>query len=175
MAADLEQKDFTLLDMIARGLATGGGVGLSPKAPGTLGSLEGVALFLLFLFLKPDAGNPSIGPFMQLSIINLILFAAGVWAASSVCRLSGSGDPQTVVIDEISGQLIGLMPLASGASVGGVAAGFVLFLLFDIFKPWPAGWADRNVGGAHGVMLDDLLAAPYAAVGTWLILWLIGR
>jgi phosphatidylglycerophosphatase A len=167
VAADLEQKDFTLLDMIARGLATGGGVGLSPKAPGTLGSLEGVALFLLFLFLKPDAVSGSIGHFVQLSIINLILFAAGVWAASSVCRLSGSGDPQTVVIDEISGQLIGLTPLASGASVAGVAAGFVLFRLFDIFKPWPIRRLERLHGGL-GVMADDALAGLFTAALLWI-------
>jgi phosphatidylglycerophosphatase A len=166
VAADIEQKDFTLLDLIARSLATGGGVGLSPKAPGTLGSLEGVALFLLFAFFRPDAGSPS-GPFLQLAIINLILFAAGVWAASSVCRLSGSGDPQTVVIDEISGQLIGLTPLASAVSISGVAAGFVLFRLFDILKPWPIKRLERLHGGL-GVMADDALAGLFTAALLWI-------
>lgn len=167
MAADLEPKDFTLLDMIGRGLATGGGVGLSPKAPGTLGSLEGVALFLLFLFLKPDAGSALLAPFLQLSVINLILFAAGVWAASSVCRLTGSGDPQTVVIDEVSGQLIGLTPLAASASIAGVAAGFVLFRLFDILKPWPIRRLERLHGGL-GVMADDALAGLFTAALLWI-------
>jgi phosphatidylglycerophosphatase A len=165
VAADVEQKDFTLLDMIARSLATGGGVGLSPKAPGTLGSLEGIALFLLFCFFRPDAGSQS--AFLQLAIVNLILFAVGVWAASSVCRLSGTGDPQTVVIDEISGQLIGLMPLAAAASISGVAAGFVLFRIFDILKPWPIKRLERLHGGL-GVMADDALAGLFTAALLWI-------
>jgi phosphatidylglycerophosphatase A len=167
VAADVEQKDFSLLDMIARSLATGGGVGLSPKAPGTLGALEGVALFLLFIFFRPDAVSQSSGPFLQLAIVNLTLFAAGVWAASRVCRLSGCGDPQTVVIDEISGQLIGLMPLASAASISGVAAGFVLFRLFDILKPWPIKRLERLHGGL-GVMADDALAGLFTAALLWI-------
>ncbi len=146
-----------------RFVATGCGLGLLPFAPGTWGSL---------LALPIAWGFAPLG--IPLSLLSAFaLTAAGIWAIDRTLADSQIVDPPFIVIDEVCAQWLVLAvvpqePLA-------YALGFATFRLADIFKPWPAGWADRNVGGAFGVMLDDLLAAPYAAVSTWLILWLIGR
>jgi phosphatidylglycerophosphatase A len=88
------------------------------------------------------------------------VFLAGWWATGRYIRDDGD-DPKEVVIDEVAGQLLCLSVVAPGWLA--YAAGFALFRLFDIVKPWPVGWCDRTVKGALGVMLDDVLAAVYAA------------
>lgn len=136
-----------------------------PFAPGTAGAIEGVAIFLLLnaLHLGPW---PSI---LGLAIINLVVFAVGVWASNRACRVTGLEDPQQVVIDEVSGQLIALTPLVllPSISIISVLAGFLLFRLFDIFKPYPIRKLEHLHGGL-GVMADDALAGVYAAVLLWL-------
>ena len=81
--------------------------------------------------------------------------------------MKADADPQQVVVDEISGQLISLWPLAASASVGGVLMAFVLFRFFDILKPYPIRRLERLPGGL-GVMADDALAGGFAAVLVWL-------
>jgi len=144
-------------------VATGLGLGLLPFAPGTWGSL---------LALPIAWGFAPLG--IPLSLLSaLALAAAGIWAIGRTLAGSQVLDPPEIVIDEVCAQWLVLAVLPQEPLA--YALGFAAFRLADIFKPWPAGWADRNVGGALGVMLDDLLAAPYAAGGTWLVLWLIGR
>lgn len=136
-----------------------------PVAPGTAGAVEGVAIFLAIHALHFGPG-PSL---LALAIINVVLFAAGVWASNCACRVTGLEDPRLVVIDEVSGQLIALTPLAllPSLSIAAVLIGFLLFRLFDISKPYPIRKLERLPGGL-GVMADDALAGVYAAVLLWL-------
>lgn len=146
---------------MAYAIATGLGAGFVPLAPGTVGALEGVAIYLGIRTLQLGE-SPSL---LALIIINLVLFAAGVWASNRTCEITGLGDPSSIVIDEVSGQLITLTPLVflSSSSIGAVVIGFVLFRLFDIFKPYPIRRLEKLPGGL-GVMSDDALAGVYAAV-----------
>jgi phosphatidylglycerophosphatase A len=134
-------------------LATWFGTGLLPIAPGTWGSL--VALLLAWA-MRSYFG---IG---GLAAATVIAFAIGWWAAATVARTSASDDPGAVVIDEVAAQWLVLLPAPLDPLA--YAAAFLLFRIFDIWKPWPVRWADRHVKGGLGIMLDDLLAAAYAIV-----------
>lgn len=149
---------------MAYALATGLGAGFTPIAPGTVGSAEGVAIFLAILAIHLEQASLMI----VLAIINVVIFVIGVWASTRTCEITGLKDPRLVVIDEVSGQLISLTPLAFfPLSVVGVVAGFLLFRVFDIFKPYPIRKLERLHAGL-GVMADDVLAGVYAAALLWL-------
>jgi len=144
-------------------LSTWFGAGLLPGVPGTWGS----AAALPFAWVIATAFG-SVG----LLIAGALVFCVGVWAAEVYVRRSGIQDPGPVVIDEVAGQWITLAfaPLTPFAYL----LGFLLFRICDILKPWPAGWADRQVTGGFGAMLDDALAALYAcaamfALGRWVL------
>jgi len=139
-------------------VATVGGVGYSPKAPGTFGSL--VALPFAWLIVR-GGGVPA------LLVAAALLFAIGWWAAEIAARSLGK-DPQVVVVDEAAAQWLALA--AAPLDPWFYAAGFVLFRIFDIAKPWPVSWADRTIAGGFGIMVDDTLAALYA-----IVVLLIGR
>ena len=130
--------------------ATGFGAGLSPLAPGTVGSLVGV------LFYMTMAGLPLAA---YLSVV-LVLAVFGVWVCDRAGKCLGVTDHPGIVWDEIVGVLITMT--ATPRSWQGVVLGFALFRLFDIFKPWPVASIDRRVGGGLGVMLDDVMAGLYA-------------
>jgi phosphatidylglycerophosphatase A len=132
-------------------LATWFGVGLIPIAPGTWGSLAALPLAWAIRGLWGTAG---------LAVAVAIVFAAGWWAASAVAKTSAIKDPGAVVIDEVAAQLLVLLAAPVGPLAWALA--FLLFRIFDIWKPWPVRWADREVAGGLGIMLDDLLAAAYA-------------
>ena len=136
-----------------------------PIAPGTAGSAEGVAIFLGIFALH--FGQATL--LLVLTTLNVVIFVFGVWASTRTCDITGLKDPRLVVIDEVSGQLIALTPLAffSSLSIAGAIAGFLLFRLFDIFKPYPIRKLERLHAGL-GVMADDVLAGIYAAVLLWL-------
>lgn len=131
-------------------VALGGGSGLAPFAPGTWGSLVGLALYLLL------AGLPR----AVYAALVLGLFLLGVWLCGRTARALGSADPAAIVLDEIVGMMMTVTFCSTG--VFGVVVGFVLFRCFDILKPWPVRLADRAVAGGLGIMLDDVLAAIYA-------------
>ena len=157
------------LDRFAYVLATGFGAGSAPVAPGTFGAIEGVAIYLLFTVVANRLSlSPSLS-FGVLVIINVVLFVVGVWASNRACAVSGAKDPSLIVIDEISGQLIALTPLALSPSLAGVITAFALFRLFDIFKPYPIRKLESFPAG-FGVMSDDALAGIYAAAVVWLFL-----
>jgi phosphatidylglycerophosphatase A len=164
-SSTIAKQNITVTDRIGYLLAVGLGAGLMPVAPGTAGAVEGVAIFLLVyaLHLGPESST------LALAVINVALFAIGVWASNSACRVTGLKDPRQVVIDEVSGQLIALTPLAllPSLSIASVLIGFLLFRLFDIFKPYPIRKLEHLRGGL-GVMADDALAGVYAAVLLWL-------
>jgi phosphatidylglycerophosphatase A len=131
-------------------LATWFGCGRVPLAPGTAGTLGAVPLYL---FLRPH------GPLVVLAAAAL-LSAIGVWAASEVIATSGQKDPQIVVIDEVAGVLVTLA--AASPTWTSLAAGIVLFRIFDQWKPWPAR-ALESLRGGWGVVMDDVAAGVWGA------------
>jgi phosphatidylglycerophosphatase A len=136
-------------------IASGFGAGLSPFASGTVGSA--VALIPWLALRELD------WPWYVLGIV--VAFAIGVWAAGVVIRKIGIEDPGVVVWDEFVGQWIALIPLVMRPRGWiWIALAFVLFRIFDVWKPWPASWADRTVKGGVGAMLDDVFAGMYAAI-----------
>ena len=142
-------------------LATVGYCGYFPFAPGTVGSAAG----LLFYALVWWSGSPVV----EVAMI-VVLFAAGVWAGTTAERYFGGVDPGPIVIDEVVGMLITLAFIPVGWA--GALAGFVLFRIFDVIKPFPAGRLEALHGGL-GVMADDAMAAVYANVSLRLLMWLL--
>lgn len=136
-------------------LATWFGCGYWPFGPGTAGSLGAIAAAWLLRLV------PGFAPPWLLAAAAALLLPA-VWAAGEAARSKGVEDPGFVVVDEVLGQWIALA--AAGAfTFTGAAAAFVLFRLFDIFKPWPVRAAERLRGG-WGIVADDLLAGAWAAL-----------
>jgi phosphatidylglycerophosphatase A len=131
-------------------LATAGYAGYFPIAPGTVGSAVGLLVYAIVW----AAGSRV----LEGSLI-VVLFAAGVWASSSAERFFGGTDPGPIVIDEVVGMLMTLAFIPVGLS--GAIAGFVLFRIFDVIKPYPAARFEKLHGGL-GVMADDAMAAVYA-------------
>jgi phosphatidylglycerophosphatase A len=142
-------------------IATAGYCGYFPVAPGTVGSAAGLIAYLLVWW----AGSWIV----EVGLI-AVLFAVGVWAGTSAERFFGGIDPGPVVIDEVVGMLITLAFIPVGWS--GALAGFLLFRMFDIFKPWPARSLERMHGGL-GVMADDAMAALYSNISLRLLMWLL--
>jgi phosphatidylglycerophosphatase A len=142
-------------------VATVGYCGYFPIAPGTAGSAAG----LVFYALVRWTGSPAV----EAGLI-LALFAAGVWAGTTAERYFGGIDPGPIVIDEVVGMLITLAFIPAGWSAA--ATGFVLFRIFDVIKPYPAGQFERLHGGL-GVMADDAMAAIYANLSLRLLMWLL--
>ncbi len=145
-----------------RFVATVAGVGYLRPAPGTWGSLAALPMAALLHLIG--------GPWL-LVIAIIAVFFEGIWATTQVTRWQDDHDPSYVVVDEVVGQWIALLPLSFGAWYVGASifalwpgwiAAFVLFRLFDIFKPGPIGWADRR-HTPLGVMLDDAIAGVFAA------------
>lgn len=151
----------TITDKIAANIATLGPIGHLPKAPGTWGSAATVIacpfLFIPFSFT------------VRLLIIALV-FVVGAWAAGRAEKTFGKKDPGCVVIDEVAGQLITYFFFA-GLLSWHMLAGFLLFRLFDIKKPFPVKSAEHWLPGGWGVMIDDVVAGLYAAAALWFLRW----
>jgi len=139
-------------------------VGYMRPAPGTWGSLAAIPFAWIIIQLTGFSG---------LALATLIVFALGLWATKAETAGRENHDPSEIVIDEVAGQWIALFPVAYGAGMMGVdvlalwpgwIAAFTLFRLFDISKPLLVGWADRR-DDAMGVMLDDVIAGVFAAIG----------
>lgn len=164
-SSHIKKESITASDRVAYAVCTGLGAGFVPIAPGTVGALEGVAIYVAIYALHLQQAYTLI----VLAIINIVLFAGGVWASNRTCAITGLKDPRLAVIDEVSGQLIALTPLVfiPSFSIRAVIIGFLLFRLFDIYKPYPIRKLERLAGGL-GVMADDALAGVYAAVLLWL-------
>ena len=143
-------------------LATWFGVGYLPKFPGTWGSLVAVPLAWMI--------HSGLGPWGLVAAAGVV-FAIGLGASDSFIRETGVDDPGPVVIDEVAGQWLTLA--VAPLNVYFYALGFVLFRIADIWKPWPVSWADDTFKGGIGVMLDDILAAGYAAAVLYFVslLW----
>jgi phosphatidylglycerophosphatase A len=138
-------------------LALGFGSGLAPVAPGTFGSLVGLAIALA---LAP------LGLAWNLLAV-LVATVAGIWICGESARRLGVHDHPAIVWDEVAGMMIAM--LAAPDAWWGAPAAFVLFRIFDIAKPWPIREIDHGMGGGAGIMLDDVLAGLFAALGLLLI------
>ena len=136
-------------------IATAGGAGYFPVAPGTAGSLVGIAI-IVGLGLLPLGGFAAGA---VLAAASLVLFFVGVWAAGVAEKHFGRTDPGQVVIDEVVGQMLTLL-LIPHATWKWLLGGFLLFRAFDIVKPFPARQAERIPRG-WGIMVDDVIAGLY--------------
>ncbi|CAL93126.1 phosphatidylglycerophosphatase A [Azoarcus olearius] len=152
-----------LLSHPAHFISLGFGAGLSPRAPGTVGTLLGWALFPLLHAPLAD------GVFLALLVA---LFVAGILATERTGRALGVSDHGGIVWDEIVA--IWLVLLLTPATLAWQAAAVALFRFFDIVKPPPVSWADRRFKGGFGVMLDDLIAAGYTLLVLAALVRLLG-
>jgi phosphatidylglycerophosphatase A len=142
-------------------LATWGYAGYFPIAPGTVGSAAALVAYLAVRWTGSAAVEASVAA---------VLFAAGIWAAQSAEKHFGRTDPGYIVIDEVVGMLVTLLFLP--VTWKGAVAGFLLFRLFDIVKPFPAARCERLYGG-FGVMMDDLVAGIYGNLALRALVWLV--
>ena len=138
-------------------LALGFGSGLAPKAPGTFGTLAAVPLVIL---VSPIEN-------IYLALIIFLMSISGVYICGKAAADSGMHDHGAIVWDEIVGLLITMfmMPI----SWQSIVTGFVLFRFFDILKPWPISYLDKNCHGGFGIMIDDIVAG----LAAWLCMWII--
>jgi len=145
--------------------------GLMRPAPGTWGSLASLPAGALILWL---------GGLNAFLIAVPLVFALGWWATAVETRGKDDHDPSEIVIDEVAGQWIALIPVFIGITHSGAGmlalwpgwvTAFVFFRLFDITKPGPIGWADRR-GDALGVMLDDVIAGVFAGIVVMIAAWI---
>ena len=152
----------------ARLIGTVCGVGYLRPAPGTWGSLAALPLaYMLHM----------VGGFPLLAFATVVAFVGGWWATGVMTAGQDDHDPSEIVIDEVAGQFIAIWAVSYPAWSHGIeitalwpgwVAGFLLFRLFDITKPGPVGWADRR-GDPLGVMLDDVIAGVFAAIGVGIL------
>ena len=158
----IEKRSFC--DHLALGIARLGVAGLSPKGPGTCGSFVAV-------LLAPWCFMP-LPVYWQLAVLTLVFFV-GSWAAGRAERILNEKDPGQVVVDELLGQWIAIMPLGAVANPWQLLAAFILFRTLDIAKPWPIKASENWLPGGYGVMLDDLVGGVGAAAILWLGLRLL--
>ncbi|MGQ9653556.1 MAG: phosphatidylglycerophosphatase A family protein [Thermodesulfobacteriota bacterium] len=149
-------------DSFALGVATCLGIGRCPEAPGTVGSLVGIPVYLLL----------EVQPWGLRGLSLLALVALAIWAAGRAMWLLGERDPSCVVIDEVAGLVVALSWVEPRAL--SMVLGFALFRLFDITKVPPLGWVERRLAGGLGVVGDDLLAGLYANVSLRLVMAMVG-
>lgn len=171
-AIDLPPRRRSATDRIALLIATCG-VGYVPVAPGTWGAALGVFVFVIFNSLSARVISAAAASGWNLAALEalrtsafifllLALVMVGIWAATRVEPMLGRKDPGAVVIDEVAGQMMTFVFVPNFAPWWMIFAGFVLFRLFDIWKPYPIRRLETLESGL-GIMADDLLAAVYAA------------
>ncbi len=153
-------------------IATVCGIGYIPIAPGTWGSVVGVALYCV---LGSRVVTSAYGTFTSAHSLRLLsawlvtaaIALLGVWAADRAAKFLGTKDPQCVVVDEVSGQLLTYVAALAPLNWKYLLLGFILFRAFDIWKPFPARQAESLPGG-WGIMADDWMAGIYAAMALWI-------
>lgn len=133
-------------------LSFGFGTGYIPKAPGTAGTLVGVALYIPLQFLSD----------IIYAVVLVMMFLLGCWLCAKTSAVLGTHDHGAIVWDEIVGYLLTM--LAAPVGWAWIVLGFLLFRLFDILKPWPISWFDKQVKGGFGIMLDDVIAAIFGLI-----------
>jgi len=136
---------------VANFFALGCGLGMARKAPGTVGTLLGVPL----LWLMPQ-------PLWLYLLVVVLLFIFGVWCCEKCSQHLGVHDHGGIVWDEVVGYLITMIALPK--TFVWILAGFIVFRVFDIIKPWPISYLDKRIHGGLGIMIDDVLAGLFAAI-----------
>ncbi len=142
--------------------ATGGYVGFSPIAPGTVGTLWGIPLSILLANLGHIKGG----------IALLIFFSGASWLASRACNIGKVEDPPSIVCDEVVGFLVASFLIPT--TLLNIFFIFLIFRIFDILKPFPANLIDDKVKGGVGIVLDDVVAGIYTNLVFLVAAWLIG-
>lgn len=137
----------------------GFGAGLSAYAPGTMGTLVAIPIYLVLV---------QFSPIIYLSFVT-ILFLVGCWASSRTAAALNAPDHPGIVIDEIVGFLVTMIFVP--VTWYWIMLGFLLFRVFDIWKPWPISLADQHIRGGLGIMLDDLMAAIYSLLSLHTVIW----
>lgn len=137
-------------------LAFGFGSGLAKKAPGTMGTVAAIPVYLLFALTN----------FWVFSLLTIIVNIAGIWICDIAAKKLDEHDYGGIVWDEVGGYLITMWFVVATVpfSWQAVLAGFVLFRIFDIIKPQPIKWVDSKVEGGFGIMLDDVIAGLFAGL-----------
>lgn len=143
--------------------ATGCYSGFFPLAPGTFGTVIGVGLFLLI-------GNL---PAPAYAAFCVAFIAFSIWISNQAQDIFAETDPQKVVIDEIAGFLVTMAFHSTNWLI--IIAGFILFRIFDIVKPWPAGWVEKKFTDGRGIVFDDVFAGVYANAALWLVAFVFTR
>mgnify|MGYP001821098708 FL=1 len=159
---NMSEKDVAL-KTVAGFFAYGFGSGLAPFAPGTFGTLAAIPFAIALKFLSVP---------LQLAVI-AVAFAAGIYLCDISSRRAGRKDPGGIVWDEMVAYWLTVVFLPFNWAWLGAA--FVVFRVFDIFKPWPIPMVERRFRGGLGVMLDDIVAAVYAMLVLHSAAWLLAR
>lgn len=133
-------------------VSLGFGSGLMPKAPGTFGTLVAIPLYILISSLNLEL----------YLLITLLVTLIGIYLCAYTSKALGVHDHSGIVIDEIAGYFITM--IAVPFDWVWIIVGFLLFRFFDILKPWPISWLDKNVQGGFGIMIDDVLAGFFALI-----------
>ena len=157
---------FSLLKQPRQLLALGLGSGLSPKAPGTVGTIAAIPFYLLIALLPLP---------LQLLVI-AISFGIGVYLCEFTANDLGVHDHPAIVWDEFVGfwlTMLALPIMGEAVTLWWILYGFILFRFFDIVKPWPIRWVDQKVSGGLGIMLDDMLAGIYSLICLGLLISLL--
>jgi phosphatidylglycerophosphatase A len=163
-SSDVEQIPDTKGAQLAHVIATFGYIGYFPRAPGTAASIATVLLWWPFIWLGT--------PYWARLLVSVAICLIGVWASERARRFwKDREDPQTIVIDEVAGQSLALS--LCWLNPWSILAGLALFRFFDILKPGPIGWLDRNVKGGLGIMLDDIAAGVAAGILIWVAQMLV--
>ena len=167
-----KRKPSGMVDYVALALTTWG-VGYLPLMPGTFGSMVGVAIYVGVVWFDVLAGVRFMAGYTpeqinalvwaSNSILLVILIIVGIWASDRTISILGNSDPSQAVVDEVMGQLVTLLFIPQGAGWIYVLAGFGLFRLFDIWKPYPID-SLQDLPGGVGVCADDLVAGVYAGM-----------
>lgn len=131
-------------------LALGFGAGCFPRAPGTAGTVVAVPIVYFMMYL----------PWQYYLLLTISCFILGIWICAATTKALGVHDHGAIVWDEIVGLMITMMMAPQG--VLWLLIGFILFRIFDIWKPWPVRWLDHSFKGGLGIMIDDVFAALYA-------------
>jgi phosphatidylglycerophosphatase A len=147
----------------AHWLAYGFGTGLVPFAPGTFGSLVGVALFGFMASMSP----------VPYAIVVVVMFFAGIFICGQTARDVDAIDPGFIVYDEVVGFLVAMYLLP--ADWRWIAGGFVVYRVFDIWKPFPIHWVEDKLGLGIGIMTDDVIAGIYTFIVLYIVRLLIER
>ncbi len=145
-------------------LAFGFGAGLSPRAPGTVGTLVGVLIHVAYMVF-----NIGLEPRVMI-VVAIVL--SGIWLCGQSAKRLGVHDHPGIVWDEIAGYLLAVLFVPDDWYW--IFAGFILFRFFDIAKPWPIGPIDKKVSGGFGIMLDDVIAGVFTAVALGLVQIVLG-